>query len=67
MIAYMDGRNALGSITAFHPKEKQFTLFTSANETRQTVSIEQLKFIRLLDDAQLANSNGGEITESEWD
>lgn len=67
MIAYMDGKNSLCSITAFHPKQKQFTIFTSANEDQQTITIEQIKWIRLLDDAHLVNQNGGEIADSEWE
>lgn len=67
MIAYMDGKNSLCSITSFHPKQKQFTIFTSANENQQTISIEQIKWIRLLTDAYLVNQNGEEIADSEWE
>jgi len=67
MIAYMDGRNSLCSITAFHPKQKQFTIFTSANENQQLMTIEQTKWIRLLDDAHLVSPDGGEIADNEWE
>lgn len=71
MIAYMDGKSSLCSITAFHPKQKQFTIFTSANENLQlvtvVVTIEQIKWIRLLDDAHLVSPDGGEIADSEWE
>jgi len=67
MIAYMDGRNSLCSITAFHPLQKEFTIFTSADENQQPVTIEQIKWIRLLDDAHLVSQDGGEIADSEWE
>lgn len=71
MIAYMDGRSASSSISAFHPKQQQFTTFTSANKNQQLVTvvitIEQIKWLRLLDDVHLAAQNGSEITYEEWE
>ena len=71
MIAYVDGKNSLSSISSFHPKQKQITLFTSASKNQQlvtvVVSIEQIKWIRLLDDAQLVSPNGEEIADNDWD
>lgn len=67
MIAYMDGRNSLCSITAFHPKQKQFITFASATVKQQLVTIELIKWIRLLDDAHLVSPDGGEIADSEWE
>lgn len=67
MIAYLDGKNSLCSITTFHPKQKQFTVFTSVNVNQQMITIEQLKSIRLLDDARLVTQEGEEIDEIAWD
>ncbi len=67
MIAYMDGKNSLCSITAFHPKQKLFITFASANAKQKPISIEEIKWIRLLDDAHLVSQNGEEIAEDEWE
>jgi hypothetical protein len=67
MIAYIDGKSSLCSITEFHPKQKQFIIFASANVNQQLVNIEQIKWIRLLDDAHLVSQNGTEIADSEWE
>ncbi len=67
MIAYLDGRNSLCSITAFHPKERAFTVLTSAGETRQTVAIDQVKWLRVLDSAHLANDDGSEVSPESWE
>lgn len=67
LIAYPDGKNSLCSITAFHPKQKQFSVFTSANNSQQQISTEQLKWIRLLDDAHLVSLEGEEIEDDVWD
>lgn len=67
MIAYMDGKNSLCSITEFHPKQKQFMTFATANVKQQLVTIELIKWIRPLDDAHFVSPNGGEIADSEWE
>jgi ankyrin repeat protein len=66
MIAYMDGKNSLCSITEFHPKQKQFMTFVSANVKQQLVTVDLIKWVRLLDDAHFVSQNGAEITDSEW-
>ncbi|OIP13174.1 MAG: hypothetical protein AUK53_06715 [Betaproteobacteria bacterium CG2_30_59_46] len=67
MIAYLDGSNSLCSITAFHPDQPLFTIFSSANESRLSVSIEHVKWVHLLDEAIITNENGSNIPDSGWE
>ncbi|MDD5329164.1 MAG: ankyrin repeat domain-containing protein [Sulfuricella sp.] len=67
MIAYLDGRNSLCSITAFHPKERAFIIFTSAGEAEQTVAVDRIKWLRLLENAHLADHGGGDLAPEPWE
>jgi len=67
MIAYLDGRNSLCSITDFHPNQPLFTIFSSANESSLNVSIEPIKWVRLLDEAIIVNGDGSDIPDQAWE
>lgn len=67
MIAYADGRKSLSSITEFHPKQPDVALFSTTEEAPQTLSVNQVIWIRLLDDAHLKDADGDEILDWNWE